>query len=134
MDISSIELPGSEVEDIWIDGDRVVVRFSRAYIVKSMTGSKDRTRWWQAGELIFTDATVEAPCPKGRHICAGGDVGENVYTYRDMIPTPLDSRGRARCDLRFEGTEERLIVRAGSVRLDMEDRPHYIEHIKPQVP
>ena len=129
MDISSIELPGSEVEDIRIDGDQVVVRFSRAYIVKSITGSRDKTRWWQAGELVFTDATAEAPYPRGPRICAGGDVGENVYTYRDMIPTPLDSRGMAHCDLRFEGTDERLVVRAGSVRLDMDDRPHYIEHI-----
>ena len=98
MDISSIELPGSEVEDIRIDGDQVVVRFSRAYIVKSMTGSRDKTRWWQAGELVFTDATAEAPYPKGPRICAGGDVGENVYTYRDMIPTPLDSRASGRWD------------------------------------
>ena len=129
MDISCIELPGSEVSDVRIVGDQVVVRFSRAYIVKSMTGSKERTRWWQAGELIFTDASAEAPGPRGPCICAGGDVSENVYTYRDMIPVPLDSRGMARCDLGFEGTDKRLIVRAGSVCLNMDDRPHYIEHI-----
>ena len=130
MDISCIELPGSEVGDVRIDGDQVVVRFSRAYIVKSMTGSRERTRWWQAGELIFTEATAESAGPKGPCICTGGDVSENVYTYRDMIPIPLDSRGMAHCDLRFEGTDERLIVRAGSVRLDLDDRPHYIEHIR----
>ena len=32
---------------------------------------------------------------------AGGDVGENVYTYRDMIPVPLQSRGRAHCALKI---------------------------------
>lgn len=131
MDSSSIELSGSNVESIQVEEDRVVVRFSRAIIVKTMSGSAERTRWWQAGELVFEAARLvkgmppECPC-----VCAGGDVAENIYTYRDMIPIPLDSRGRAHCDLCFEGTDKRLVVEAESVSLKMEDRPHYIEHIR----
>ncbi|MCP3870634.1 MAG: hypothetical protein GY703_21595 [Gammaproteobacteria bacterium] len=130
MDISSIELPGSEVEAIKVEGDRVILRFSKAYIVKSMTGSKERTRWWQAGELVFDQAEAQPGYPEGPCICTGGDVGENVYTYRDMISIPLNSKGRAHCELQFEGTEARLSVQAGSVSLNMEDRPHYIEHLR----
>ncbi len=130
MDSSSIDLAGSEVASIQIEGDRVVLRFSRAYIIKSMSGSKERTRWWQAGELVFEGASVEGELPACPCICAGGDVGENIYTYRDMIPIPLQSRGRAHCDLRFEGTERHLRVAAEAVELKMEDRPHYIEHIR----
>ena len=131
MDTSSIELPGSEIESIEVDERQVKVRFSRAYIVKTMTGSVERTRWWQAGELIFGGAEVDGEPPTGPCICSGGDVGENVYTYRDMIPIPLDSQGRSSCRLRFEGSEKMLVVAAESVRLVMEDRPHYIEHLRP---
>lgn len=130
MDTSSIDLPGSEVESIEVQDGRVTVRFSRAYIMKTMTGSAERTRWWQAGDLIFGGAGVEGEPPASPCTCAGGDVGENVYTYRDMIPLPLDSQGHSHCRLRFEGTDKMLVVRGDSVRLVMQDRPHYIEHIR----
>ncbi|MCB1904969.1 MAG: hypothetical protein KDI18_12950 [Gammaproteobacteria bacterium] len=130
MDSSSIDLPGCEVESIEINGDRVILRFSRAYIIKTMTGSAERTRWWQAGSLVFERAVVEGSWPQMPAICSGGDVGENIYTYRDMIPIPLQSRGQAHCNLGFEGTDLRLRVQAEAVHLDMIDRPRYIEHIR----
>lgn len=131
MDTSSIDLSGSEIESISHVDDRVIVRFSRAYIIKTMSGSVERTRWWQPGVLSFGGAQVEGETPSCPCICDGGDVGENVYTYRDMIPIPLVSRGRAHCDLRFKNTEIRLRVQAESVELSMEERPYYIEHVKP---
>jgi hypothetical protein len=132
MDTSSIDLPGCEVESIRIEGDRVILRFSRAYIIKTMTGSVERTRWYQAGELIFTGAQAEGELPECPCVCAGGDVGENIYTYRDMIPIPLKSHGRAHCDLGFQGSERRLVVQGDGVELAMEDRPYYIEHLRPE--
>ena len=132
MDISSIELPGSEVESILVEQDQVVLRFSRTNIVKTMTGSTERTKWRQAGKLIFEGAIVTGEPPECPAICEGGDVGENIYTYRDMIQIPLQGKGPAHCDLRFEGTERRLVVHADSVKLEMEDRPRYVEHIRPQ--
>jgi hypothetical protein len=131
MDSSSIELPGSEVESIELDGDRLKLRFSRAYIVKTMTGSVERTRWWQAGDLILEGAEAQVSLPVGPLVCAGGDLDENVYTYRDMIPIPLDSRGHIRCELRFRDTDQCLSARAESVRLQLDDAPKYIEHIRP---
>jgi hypothetical protein len=129
MDSSSIDLPGSEIESIRLDGERLVVRFSRAYIIQTMTGSQQRTRWYQAGELVFSAAVVEGELPQCPCICAGGDVGENIYTYRDMLPLPLKSSGSAYCKLQFEASEQMLLAKAEGVELVMEDRPRYIEHI-----
>lgn len=131
MDSSSIDLPGSQVESIEQQGDEVRVVFSRALLVKSMTGSKELTRWWQPGVLVFEQAELLDRCPQGPLVCDGGDVGENIYTYRDMIPVPLKSQGRAHCDLRFRDCELGLRVQATGVRLEMSDRPHYIEHVRP---
>jgi len=130
VDSSSIDLPGSRVESIQIEGDRVTVRFSPAYIVKTLSGSAERTRWRQEGALIFEGAEITQEPPVCPAVCSGGDVGENVYTYRDMIPIPLESRGRTHCNLRFEETDRRLVLYGETVRLEMVDRPHYIEHIK----
>ena len=132
MDTSSIELPGSEIESITLDDDTLRIRFSRALITKTMTGSVERTQWWQKGALILGGAEVDGNIPTGPLVAAGGDVGENVYTYRDMIPIPLESRGHAHCDLRFQGTEAHLRARAHSIRLEMEATPKYIRHIRPQ--
>jgi hypothetical protein len=106
------------------------ISFSRAIIIKTMSGSEERTRWWQAGDLVFEEAEIEGDLPGCPCVCEGGDVGENVYTYRDMIPIPLDSHGRAHCDLRIKDQPVSLKAMASGVRLEMEDRPHYIEHIK----
>lgn len=133
MEISSIELPGSEVESVVIEGDDLIITFSRAYIIKTISGSEERTKWWQAGDLVFEQAEVEGDLPVGPLVCAGGDVGENVYTYRDMIQIPLQEEGQAHCNLGFAGTDKRLKVRSARVRLRMQDRPRYIEHIRPEV-
>ena len=130
MDSTTIDLPGSEIESITLADDRLVVRFSRAYLIKTLSGSAERTRWWQAGELIFDEAELEGELPDCPCVCEGGDVGENVYTYRDMIPIPLQSQGHAHCALKLQGLDEPLRARASGVRLAMEDRPHYIEHIR----
>ncbi len=129
MDSSTIDLPGSEIEAITFEAGKLTIRFSRVIIIKTMSGSEERTRWWQAGALIYENAELETTLPACPCICDGGDVGENVYTYRDMIPIPLQSQGRARCDLRIRD-QQPLKAWAEGVRLELDDRPRYIEHIR----
>lgn len=131
VDSSSIELPGSEVEAVIVDGDTIRVRFSRAYIIKTMTGSVEQTRWWQAGDLVFGGAEAEGELPALPAVCAGGDIYDNVFTYRDMIPVPLESRGRTGCDLHFGDDDRRVRISAETLRLDLVDTAKYIEHIRP---
>ncbi len=66
--------------------------------------------------------------PLGPLVCTGGSIDENIYTYRDMLPIPLNSRGRIRCDLGFKDCDLRLVSEAESIRLEMLDIPKYIEH------
>lgn len=131
MDSSSIQLSGSQVHSFSLEHGILRVHFSRAYIVKTMTGSQERTRWWQCGDLIMEGATPQRDLPVGPLTCSGGDIEDNIYTYRDMIPLPLDSRGHVSCNLGFQGTDTRLIVAGETLRLEMADVPKYIEHIKP---
>ena len=130
MDSTNIELPGSHIVAVTREGDEIRVEFAPAYLIKIMTGSVERTRWHQEGALVFDAASLDedTPLPSLPADCRGGDVGENVYTYRDMIPVPLMSRGRAHCILRVEGGEIR--IDGEGVRLEMRDVPKYIEHIR----
>jgi hypothetical protein len=93
MDSSTIELPGSEISGVTIDGDTIRVHFERVIVIKTMSGAFERTKWWQQGDLVFEGAQLIGELPLFPALCRGGDVGENVYTYRNMIPVPLESRG-----------------------------------------
>jgi len=130
MDSASIDLVGSTVQAVAVEGNTLRIRLEPAYIIKTMTGSSERTRWRQNGELVFQGADLQGEPPPLPAVCAGGDVEENIYTYRDMVPVPLSSRGRASCDLAFEGTDQRLQVQALGVTLEMEGLPKYIEHLR----
>jgi len=129
MDSSSIELPGSEISGVTIDGETICIHFERVFITKTMTGAFEHTRWWQQGDLVFEGAQLIDDLPSFPAVCSGGDVGENVYTYRNMIPIPLESHGAAHCDLKIEGSSQHLRIQAQAVRLDMIDTPNYIEHV-----
>ena len=131
MDSSSIELSGSEIETIGYSDGRLCIHFSRALIVKTMTGSQERTRWWQRGDLVIEGAHLEGGLPDGPLVCEGGDIDDNVFTYRDMIPVPLESRGRIGCELRFRARDDCLVATGETLRLTMVDVPKYIEHIRP---
>ncbi len=129
MDATHIELPGSIIAAVSVSDDTVRIRFEPAYLIKSMTGSQERTKWRQNGELVFAGAALASEVPPLPAECRGGDVGENVYTYRDMVPVPLHSRGRAHCTLRVGDALVR--VEAEGVQLLMDDVPRYIEHLRP---
>ena len=130
MDSTSIDLKGSRIAAVVVDGGTVRIRFEPASLIKTMTGSTERTRWRQNGELVIDGAEVEGDLPSLPADCAGGDVGENVYTYRDMIPVPLASRGHVRCDLKVAGSSARIRITGAAVALRMEDEPKYIEHLR----
>lgn len=132
MDSINIDLKGSEIAGFDLVDGTLTIRFSRAYLIKTLTGSAEMTRWWQAGTLTIEDADLESALPAGPQICAGGDLQENIYTYRDMIPIPFSSRGHIRCELRLEGEQDALIATGKAARLDMLETPRYIEHLRPE--
>ncbi|MEO5342106.1 MAG: hypothetical protein H7842_02005 [Gammaproteobacteria bacterium SHHR-1] len=132
MDSSSIELVGSQISGVEQDGEVIRVLFDPALVIKTMTGSAERTKWQQKGMLIFSGAQLQQPLPQLPARCSGGDVGENIYTYRDMIPLPLASQGQAHCKIKLEGQPNGIQIQAESVRLVMEEPAKYIEHIRPE--
>ena len=131
MDASNIELPGCEVDSLAYRDGELRIHFSRAYILKTQTGSVERTRWWQAGDLVIQGLDAPPELPSGPLTAAGGDLYDNIYTYRDMIPIPLETGGRVGCKLRFEGIEAPVEAWGSRMFLEMEATPRYIEHIRP---
>ncbi len=130
MDSSSIQLAGSEIDAVEYRQERLRIHFSRAIIIKTMTGSVEKTLWWQAGDLVLDEPEIEGVLPRGPVTCMGGDIDDNIYTYRDMIPLPLDSRGAIGLSLRLADDAPRLVARGRAIRLEMQETPKYQRHIR----
>ena len=130
MDSASIELPGSELEAIHLENDCLRISFSRVIIIKTMTGSSERARWWQTADLVMEGVEVDGDPPTGPLVCVGGDIEDNIFTYRDMIPLPLSSRGAVGCNLSFRDTLVHLKVMATAIRMEIKGLPKYIEHLR----
>lgn len=130
MDSSSIQLADSEISSVEHTPGRLCIHFSRAVIIKTMTGSAEKTLWFQAGDLLLDDPDIEGDLPAGPLHCAGGDIDDNVYTYRDMIPLPLESRGAIRVALKMQGGAPSIIAAGTGIRLEMHDTPKYQRHIR----
>jgi len=131
MDTSHIDLKGSIIDTVTIEGSRVKIHFSQARIIKSMTGSKERTLWTQVGDLVLDATTEVTGLPTKATTCLGGDIDENIYTYRDMLPIPFESRGAIRLSFNLAGYPEPMQIAGASVELILYDVPKYIQHIRP---
>lgn len=132
MDASSIQIAGSEIAGASWEEGCFRLRFSRALIVKTMTGSAEKTLWWQAGDLVIDEVEdIQGDLPDGPGVCERGDIDDNQYTYRDMIPIPLESRGRIRLELHLRDRDQPLVVRGETLALALHETPKYIEHIRP---
>ncbi|MBK1629563.1 hypothetical protein CKO31_02170 [Thiohalocapsa halophila] len=130
MDSSSIQLADSHIDSIEHTAERLRIHFSRAVIIKTMTGSAEKTLWWQSGDLLLDAPELDGPVPEGPLACAGGDIDDNIYTYRDMIPLPLSSRGAIRVELHFQGEAPDLVASGSAIELKMHDVPKYQRHIR----
>jgi hypothetical protein len=127
-----LSFPGSEIERVVHEDSRVTVSFSPFYILVSLGGAEERTRWRQAGEMVIEDARIDDDFPRCPCVVAAGEFRNNMYLYKDLVPLPLDSRGDVACTLRFEGTDDSTTLSGSSIRLNPLGERKYIEHIRPE--
>jgi len=63
---------------------------------------------------------------------SGGDITNNIYTYRDHapLPLPINWRGDVRCVLKPAGSEVAFSISGAAMQLEQIETPRYIRHIK----
>lgn len=130
MDSRHIDLTQSTIAEIASDASSLRIRIDPAIIIESMTGSVERTKWKQRIDLILSAVTQQPTLVDTPTACLGGDVDDNIYTYRDMIPLPLSSRGHVALRLKVEGAPELLEAEGEALELKAHDSPSYIEHLR----
>jgi hypothetical protein len=130
MAISTLRLPGCVLQSITREDTGVVLGFSLVYLVKKIEGAFEDTLWKQAGDLIIFNAEIEEGLPACPCEIDGGDLQDNIYTFRDMVPLPLKWRGATSCILRTRGGAGTLEISGDAMEMHLIGDPRYIGHIK----
>jgi hypothetical protein len=129
--IQHLQLPGAQLERIERDGeDRITLHFSRVQLVQEMEGAFENSLWTQAVRLTLHDIELEGELPACPCELQGGDLTNNIYTWRNQVPLPIGWRGDVGCKLTVAGTDAVFSIRANRMSLEQIDYPRYIKHIK----
>ena len=130
-DISyTLQLPEARLESIDRDAGTITLRFSQVFLVQEMENAFDDSLWTQAVNLTISDYSLHGELPDCPCVISGGDITDNIYTYRDHAPLPINWRGDVRCTLKVAGSHAVFSINGNSMQLEQLETPRYIRHIK----
>jgi hypothetical protein len=126
----TLQLPEARLESIDRDADAITLRFSQVYLVQEMENAFEDSLWTQAVNLSIRDYSLDGELPACPCEISGGDITNNIYTYRDHAPLPINWRGDVRCVLKPAGSEVAFSISGAAMQLEQIETPRYIRHIK----
>jgi hypothetical protein len=126
----TLQLPEARLESIDRDADTITLRFAQAYLVQEMENAFEDSLWTQAVNISIRDYSLDGELPACPCEISGGDITNNIYTYRDHAPLPINWRGDVRCALKLAGSDATFAITGNSMQLEQIATPRYIRHIK----
>ena len=126
----TLQLPEARLESIEHDADAITLRFSRVQLVQEMENAFEDSLWTQAVNLTIGDYSLDGELPACPCEISGGDITNNIYTYRDHAPLPINWRGEVRCALKVAGSDTVFSISGNTMQLEQLETPRYIRHIK----
>ena len=127
---NTLQIPGAQLESIEQADNEITLHFSQVQLVQEMEGAIEDSLWTQAVNLVIRDIEIEGELPACPCVIKGGDMVDNIFTYRDHAPLPINWRGEVRCMLTVEGSDATFSIDGESMQLEQIDHPHYIKHVK----
>jgi hypothetical protein len=126
---SSLQLPGARLERIERGDDAITLHFSLVHLVQVMEDAFQDSLWKQACDLIIRHVQIDGELPECPCEIQGGDMINNIYTYRDHAPLPIDWNGSVGCKFTVAGSGAVFSIDGSSMQMEMIDHPRYIRHI-----
>ena len=125
-----LQIPGAQLASIEQTDTDVTLHFSQVELLQEMEGAIEDSLWTQAVKLVIREISIAGDLPECPCVIKSGDMVDNIFTYRDHAPLPIDWRGEVRCALVVAGSDARFSIDGASMQLEQIDTPRYIKHIK----
>jgi hypothetical protein len=125
----TLQLPEARLESTDRNKDAITLRFSQVYLVQEMENAFEDSLWTQAVNLTIGDYSLDGELPACPCEISGGDITNNIYTYRDHAPLPINWRGDVRCTLKVAGSDAVFSISGHTMQLEQLETPRYIRHI-----
>jgi hypothetical protein len=124
-----LQLHGAQLESIAQDADTITLHFSLVHLVQEMENAFEDSLWTQAIDMAVTGIEIEGGLPDCPCELSGGDLTDNIFTYRDHAPLPINWRGDVRCKL-ITTTGGEFSLTGDSLVVTPIEHPRYIRHVR----
>ncbi len=124
-----LQLRGAQLDSIDQTGDTFSLHFPSVELIQEMEGAFQDSLWTQAVTLTINEGELRGELPACPCEISGGDLVNNIFTYRDHAPLPIDWRGEVVCKLRPAGGAAPFTIEGTALRIEQIDNPRYIKHI-----
>ena len=126
----TLQIPGARLERIEQVENEVRLHFSQFHIVQEIENAFEDSLWTQAGTLVIRNIEIAGELPQCPCEVRGGDLINNIFTYRDHAPLPVDWSGEVGCSLHISGSDRVISITGSAMQLEQLDFPRYLRHIK----
>jgi len=125
-----LQIPGAQLESIDQGDDKITLHFSQVQLIQEMEGTIEDSLWTQAIDLSIEDVELEGDLPECPCEIAGGDMTDNIHTYRDHAPLPINWIGEVSCTFKPKDTDTVFSISGEAMQLEQLGHPRYIKHVK----
>jgi hypothetical protein len=130
-DITQIlQLPGAQLASIEHGEDEMTLHFSQVELLQEMENAIEDSLWTQAIDMTLKGIVIEGELPACPCEITGGDLVDNIFTYRHHAPLPISWRGEVACKLTVAGSDTGVTISADTLTVRQIDHPRYIKHVK----
>jgi hypothetical protein len=126
----TLQLPGARLESIEQGDNEITLHFSQFHIVQEMENAFEDSLWTQDCNLRLRNIEISGDLPDCPCEIEGGDLINNIFTYRDHAPLPVDWRGQTGCRFTVAGSDTGFSINAEYLEVERLGHPRYLRHIK----
>jgi len=126
----TLQFPGAQLESIEQGDTEITLHFSLFHIVQEMEYAFEDSLWTQACDLVLRNISITGELPDCPCEIKSGDLTDNIFTYRDHAPLPIDWHGDTGCKFTVAGSETEFSIEAEYLQVVRLENPRYIKHVK----
>ena len=129
----TFQLTDAQLESVTQQDDSITLNFSKIHLIQEMEGAIEDSFWTQAVTLKINGTETIGDLPDCPCELKGGDMTNNIYTYRNHAPLPINWDGDVSIKLIIKDIDTPCTIIGTAMQLEQIGHPVYIKHMKKQL-